>query len=170
MGARIGFLATMKLLRLLWRFFSTFCLLMVIAAGAVWVRSYREGDPPDHYLLLQAEPRRCFMWLSVPGEGILAIAPRYVLRNFGGDWEKRMVVPGIERAVIAEKHRTSVWFVRYWAVMAFALVPTAVRAGQVVGARRKRRRGSSGECVECGYDLRATPGRCPECGRVVGAG
>jgi hypothetical protein len=36
--------------------------------------------------------------------------------------------------------------------------------GPVACLLRRRRRTDASECRRCGYDLRATPGRCPECG------
>jgi hypothetical protein len=65
---------------------------------------------------------------------------------------------------------TSVVFIStYWAhfwivVIAFALLPSL----RLVQRLRERRGVSIGLCRRCGYDLRATPMRCPECGNTQG--
>jgi hypothetical protein len=56
---------------------------------------------------------------------------------------------------------THVWAIPAW----FVVLLTAVLPA-LWGLRRlrQRRRYARGLCAECGYDLRATPERCPECG------
>ena len=58
------------------------------------------------------------------------------------------------------------WFA---AAAAGALPAYRVAAPRVRRLRERRRLRAVGRCAACGYDLRATPDRCPECGAVAGA-
>jgi hypothetical protein len=61
-------------------------------------------------------------------------------------------------------HPTGVAQAPYWFVLllflAVPLIRGTARFGSALGKRQSARR----NCRNCGYDLRATPNRCPECG------
>lgn len=52
----------------------------------------------------------------------------------------------------------------YLVVLASA-VPPAFALRRLHRRRRQTHRSGRGQCTACGYDLRGSPGRCPECGR-----
>jgi hypothetical protein len=54
----------------------------------------------------------------------------------------------------------------HWFAAALLLVPPAL---SLKARRARRRRRRDGLCAACGYDLRATAGRCPECGTAPAA-
>jgi hypothetical protein len=66
-------------------------------------------------------------------------------------------------------HEQPVWNcvvrVAYWIPMTLFLTPGLIWVARRVIVRRRCRRRAAGFCPKCGYDLRATPDRCPECGR-----
>lgn len=65
--------------------------------------------------------------------------------------------PGSRGAV----HTMLMLAVPYWLLcVLFSIIPAAV----LIRRRRHRGRVAVGHCAKCGYDLRATPDRCPECG------
>ena len=57
--------------------------------------------------------------------------------------------------------RVRMLLIPYWFIASAAAAPPAAWAARRL---RRRHRSAAGQCLSCGYDLRATPGRCPECG------
>jgi len=61
--------------------------------------------------------------------------------------------------------------IRYWLLVTlFALPPTfwlLMLIRKVFRKRIRARRSRAGRCANCGYDLRASPDRCPECGARI---
>ena len=56
-----------------------------------------------------------------------------------------------------------------WLIVVMGSIPPLVWELRYRRGRRRRMRRSLGQCVACGYDLRATPQRCPECGAAAAA-
>lgn len=53
----------------------------------------------------------------------------------------------------------------FWLIVLVSGVPPALGLGFAIKRKRElQRRSRVGLCPKCGYDLRATPTRCPECG------
>ena len=82
-------------------------------------------------------------------------------------WQFKNLFPGgfyfLDRYEV--RGNSSVTFVTrtrfpYWASALLALPGALILWRQL----RARRRFGPGRCMKCGYDLRATPDRCPECG------
>ena len=111
----------------------------------------------------KAMPRRAtwhFNWSRGRSHSRFAQGPEWAAR-LGLDWEFGKVREGGRANGEYWSNRDVFLCVPYWALV---LVPGA--AGWLIGRRprRRRRRLRRGLCAACGYDVRATPGRCPECG------
>jgi hypothetical protein len=66
----------------------------------------------------------------------------------------------------------TIWGVAPWmaygvpaaSVISLGTLPAAWAVARIRARRLQQRRIARGLCQECGYDVRATPNRCPECG------
>ena len=102
--------------------------------------------------------------LDVPPPADSADAPSALFVRAGfGSARGLAFAKGSDNNVIGR----GVWvFVPLWFVM---LLAALLPAGRLVARARAKLVIPPGHCRSCGYDLRASPERCPECGALRGA-
>jgi hypothetical protein len=147
---------------------SVLLLLLALGVAALWVRSYVVRDSvssawPGHAGSVHSLGGT-FVVIEQPA-GPAPPRPRF-------RWSRRAdVIPygvnvrtALVRFDVRRDGNARIWLFPQWPlVLAAALAPA------VGVVRRRRSRFIQGTCRACGYDLRATPGRCPECGAVPAA-
>ena len=136
-------------------------------------------DPPG---ALPAPGRTVSISLASPDGAIhttasaLHFGPVFRWRRGGVAWEEFYSThpPGAQRREAAGLRRPPPVLVQWhrmvvplaYLVALFAVLPTA-DGWRRLRQRRRRLRTHKGLCVVCGYDLRASRDRCPECGATA---
>jgi hypothetical protein len=127
-----------------------------IVLGDISLQSFGNGQPTTlDYSNSHTEVPHLMVASSWVGPGISRTQEVWVKRtsSFGA------VLPGIYGTI------TVLCLALYWPLI-ISLPMTVLIASKGVRGLLNRRSGRIGVCAKCGYDLRATPGRCPECGAV----
>ena len=153
-------------------------LLLCVAVCALWVRSYFATEALGYGRIVDGPAGRT---LSVHGAGsgrgrfVLVLVqslpseltPEYTrpfyLRQPPHDLDQGRASPSLWNRLgffLLEPPEYGV-IVPAWVLAVVTAALPAYRAAAFARARKRRR---TGLCAACGYDLRATPGRCPECG------
>jgi hypothetical protein len=167
-----------RLRRILLNTAAALSLLLCLATAADWVNSYRgywvirhetesgvriiASDYGGLYLFRETAERTS----PDPGPTFTYCVPRLgpfaaLERVFETNAERWKPVRVLSRSG-KDFHEYCVIIAHWVLVPPFAALPLL----RFRAWRRHRRRAISGMCPKCGYDLRATPERCPECGTV----
>lgn len=176
--------------RVLFNWVACASLLACLAIIGVWIRSYHTFDVIQYHI-----PHRADDFLGIIGEGKVALIfgvqhtdgliradlpdkesagwsyyesiwyyKNFVLHNEGwirGPWKFVGFQLGIRDGIGFNEFRIMIF--PLWFILALCSFPAGLWLWKT---RLNRKRVCRGLCAKCGYDLRASPDRCPECGSV----
>jgi hypothetical protein len=166
---------------------SALSLVLCLTAGVMWIRSYWKGETFTSHFPRRADPQEAFPGFHYFYFVQVSSCNGCLTSNTGKSWspsdaatpkwayEGFAPTPGFPPPSSQER------FGFYWndgddglthagipwcfLTALFAVLP----ARKTVLLRRSRTRRRKGLCLACGYDLRASKIRCPECGAAVPA-
>ena len=162
-------------------------LLLCVAVAALWLRSYLASDEIRWGRM--HSPTTIVWWKCYSAGGTVGIGrttitfPRELPADDVEEWSRRgvrvqsysttpsvtllanLIVGWIEEGFTDNRRRvdSSTLQVPYWMLMGAAC---AMPARRWFASRRRSRCIALARCLRCGYDLRGTPNRCPECGHT----
>jgi hypothetical protein len=176
------------LLRIPLHLLTALSLVLFLAVCAVWVRSYRVNDSlyRSRWVLRGQEIRESAWWiLTAPGRIALAHRGQSIDVHSGSiarlnelaskpqfHWSTDVAMtiqPAPAGGLLHVLGFTAIiddplyrqWSAPLWSLALVTALLPAWRLHRLIKTRRRHR---GGLCPQCGYDLRATPDRCPECG------
>jgi hypothetical protein len=161
------------------RYLFTLCavasLLLCVAVCGLWARSHRRADvvgwkPNYEVCSIQSYCGKLFVFANLAGSGdpgerdwfgcksapVEDVSEYYDMIEYAARWQG----PGGFSSIRLPRG-LRILIVPHWAAAAAAMLLPATWVARQINRRRRVRRG---HCPTCGYDLRASPERCPECG------
>lgn len=162
-----------------WTIVAVFSAALCVALSAAWVRSLWFGDvlswsagPGGQTHVVRSEAGLIF-WNSAAADRGDVRAFRHEVWHIPPEVDPWRWLPpsfwgrlgfGSFQGFTAGNNPIRQRVVPYWFLTAVAGAPAAV---VLLLRLNRRRRARAGHCRKCGYDLRASKDRCPECGRPI---
>jgi hypothetical protein len=168
-----------RLWRIAWCLLSYGSVVLLIAMIVLWVRSNGREDrvtirhrfgPASTLYFIRIISNNCHIYLErevIPEDMADMYRPEPFRYEVHVGWRPTNRFPWyvysrVDRPSSASPTLTSIAVPDYMLVVALSVFPVIYFIGLV----RRRNRLLAGHCVNCGYDLRATPDKCPECGAL----
>lgn len=173
--------AVVLLRRRQWRILMVVAMLCDLVAAALWVAQARYGSIALGRYMSGSTWETSLAVLSVAGIS-LPYAAAIALMRFGNwlQWWRNITLWGIfvltfivGLLVVGENSRIIDFGVAIMLIIVAFWIGVVVTIGSIAlpvvyrNQRSTDRDRRAGLCPDCGYDLRATPNRCPECGKEI---
>ncbi len=168
----------MRSIRRLW--WTPFSLALCAAIFLMWIHSYRKCDllidqrGPQDRLEVVSEFGLLVMELENPQSGQIAAGWSYFPKSLPRRWHHGRGLLGFAAYESASRHYLRLppttlrgVVVPWWFIFALSSTPAALWLRSRRRARRIIARAARSRCIHCGYDIRFSPARCPECGEAV---